>query len=90
MGNMVHQWRKGINELRESVRLSEVFSTVQQRKGDRLVKAFILTFCISMALGHTPAFRTSTPIPSNIRSRLTTWTTDAGLTQNSTDQPTLE
>ncbi len=50
MGNLLHQWRRGAGELRESMRLSDVFSTVQQRKGDRLVKAFIASFVLSMGI----------------------------------------
>ena len=50
MGNMLHQWRKGVAEMKESVKLSELFSTVQQRKGDRFVKLFMASFAISMMI----------------------------------------
>ena len=47
---MLHQWRKGVAEMKESVKLSELFSTVQQRKGDRFVKLFMASFAISMMI----------------------------------------
>jgi hypothetical protein len=50
MGNGFHQLRRGFLEFKQSVRLSEVFSTVKQRQGDRLVKLFILSTILSMGI----------------------------------------
>jgi hypothetical protein len=37
-----------MGELKESMRISEAFQTVQQRKGDRYVKMFVGSFALSM------------------------------------------
>lgn len=50
MGNALHQLRRGVGELKDSMRLSEAFKTVQQRKGDLYIKSFITTFALSMAI----------------------------------------
>jgi len=52
MGNALHQIRRGLAEMKQSVNLSETFSSVQQRKGDRYLKLFIWTFFASMGIVH--------------------------------------
>lgn len=73
MGNAFHQLRKGVGELKESMRLSDAFRSVQQRKGDYYIKTFIATFGASMAVVNTYLFRTFTRMRWNIRLKLTTW-----------------
>ena len=75
MGNVMHQWRKGVNEMRESVRLSEVFATVQQRKGDRMIKLFMASFFISMLVVTHVLLRTPTRTRCSSRLSTITWST---------------
>ena len=50
MGDMLHQWRKGVTEMNDSVKLSELLSTVHQRKCNRFVKLFMASFAFSMRI----------------------------------------
>ena len=67
--------------MRESIKLSEVFSTVQQRKGDRFVKLFMASFFISMMVVIVCLFRISMLTPYNFRSRMTIWSIGNGSMQ---------
>lgn len=73
MGNAFHQLRKGVGELKESMRLSDAFRSVQQRKGDYYIKTFIATFGISMAVVDAFLLRIFTRMPWNIKLNLTIW-----------------
>lgn len=69
MGNTLHRLRRGSKELRESLSVSDAFSTLQQRKGDRFIKTFLLTFVISMGIVSVMIVRVSIIIKSSTTSR---------------------
>ena len=61
--NTAHIWRKGMAELKESLRLADAFTSIEQKKGDRYIKVFVGTFVASIAMVFDASFRTSTAIP---------------------------
>jgi hypothetical protein len=67
MGNTLHRLRRGAKELKESISVSEAFSTIQQKKGDRFIKTFIFTFVLSMAIVSLALVRVSTTIKFSTR-----------------------
>lgn len=73
MGNAFHQLRRGVGELKESMRLSDAFRSVQQRKGDYYIKTFIATFGVSMAVVNPDLLRIFMHMRWNIKSKLTIW-----------------
>jgi hypothetical protein len=73
MGNAFHQLRRGVGELKESMRLSDAFRSVQQRKGDYYINTFIATFGVSMGVVNRHLFRTFTHMRWSIRLNLATW-----------------
>ena len=50
MGNGAHQLRRGIQEFKQSMKLSDVFETVRQRQGNRYVKVFIFSTVLSLGI----------------------------------------
>ena len=50
MGNALHIFKKGASEFKMSMKLSERFTSVEQKQGDRFLKAFIWTFFMSIGI----------------------------------------
>jgi hypothetical protein len=79
MGNALHMARRGILEAKQSIRLSDTFTTVQQKRGDRLLKLFIYTFSLSIAVVLIYRLRIFTITFYNTKSRPIIWNTERKL-----------